>query len=89
MQSWNISELDDYDRRSCKGESPDIFYAPPFEEKENRDQRIKIARTICASCVIREECLNFALNTRQDDGIWGGLTFEERRSLQRTRRING
>jgi len=46
------------------------------------------AKAVCAACPVREECLEFALATRQGDGIWGGLTETERRR-QRRRREDG
>jgi WhiB family redox-sensing transcriptional regulator len=41
------------------------------------------AITVCAICPVREECLDFAIRTRQNDGIWGGRTEPERRRLRR------
>ncbi len=44
-----------------------------------------VAKAICASCPVREACLEFALITRQDDGVWGGLDENERRRARRRR----
>jgi WhiB family redox-sensing transcriptional regulator len=41
------------------------------------------AQEVCAGCPVRAECLEFALATRQHDGVWGGLTETERRRLRR------
>ncbi|WP_431999486.1 WhiB family transcriptional regulator [Streptomyces sioyaensis] len=41
------------------------------------------ARRICHQCVVREECLEFALRNNERYGIWGGLTQRERRDIQR------
>jgi len=38
------------------------------------------AKAVCASCLVRQPCLEFALATHQVHGVWGGLTEEERRS---------
>ena len=35
------------------------------------------AKAICATCPVREECLEYALETRPGDGVWGGLTSIE------------
>ena len=43
------------------------------------------AKAVCATCPVREACLQFALITRQDDGVWGGLDENERRRLRRRR----
>ena len=45
-----------------------------------RDRR---GEEVCVRCPVRKACLRFALTTRQDDGIWGGLTEGERRILRR------
>jgi hypothetical protein len=34
---------------------------------------------ICAGCPVRQQCLAFALDTRQNHGVWGGMSEEERR----------
>jgi WhiB family redox-sensing transcriptional regulator len=44
---------------------------------------IGAAKAICASCPVVEECLSYALETRQTDGIWGGQTPKERTKLRR------
>ena len=36
------------------------------------------AKALCAACPVRAECLEFALETGQVHGIWGGLTAQER-----------
>lgn len=40
------------------------------------------AKTICASCEVRPDCLEWALRHDEHDGIWGGLTAPERRRLR-------
>jgi WhiB family redox-sensing transcriptional regulator len=47
---------------------------------------IEEAKGVCATCLVRPECLKFALATPVV-GVWGGTTQEERRALSgRTRR---
>ncbi len=38
---------------------------------------------MCRACPVREDCLLFAFETKQVDGIWGGTTEDERRRLRR------
>jgi WhiB family redox-sensing transcriptional regulator len=38
---------------------------------------------------VRQACLDFAIDTRQHDGIWGGLTEIERRRVRRRRQAGG
>lgn len=49
------------------------------------DGGVEAAKAVCATCPVREACLEFALVTRQDDGVWGGLDENERRRLRRRR----
>jgi WhiB family redox-sensing transcriptional regulator len=64
---------------ACRGVDPDIFYPVSEEEAEE-------AKAICASCTVRETCLDFALSNRERDGVWGGATERERRRMVRQRR---
>ncbi len=43
------------------------------------------ALEVCASCPVRRACLEFALTTRQHDGVWGGTTETERKRIRRRR----
>jgi WhiB family redox-sensing transcriptional regulator len=38
---------------------------------------------VCAGCPARERCLEFAIVTNQEYGVWGGTSEEERRVLRR------
>lgn len=43
----------------------------------------RIAKSFCARCPVVEDCLAYAMDTRQDFGVWGGLSEEDRRNLRR------
>ncbi|MGH3294030.1 MAG: WhiB family transcriptional regulator [Trebonia sp.] len=43
------------------------------------------AKAACACCLVRRQCLAFALRTRQAYGIWGGMTEEERSQMRPAR----
>lgn len=43
--------------------------------------REKRAKEICTDCGVREACLEYALSIREQHGIWGGLTENERREM--------
>ena len=43
------------------------------------------AKTICQLCPVQDACLEWALEAREREGIWGGTTPDDRRRLQRTR----
>ena len=45
-----------------------------------------IAQRICATCPVASECLEYALESHVDHGIWGGCSERERRRILRERR---
>jgi WhiB family redox-sensing transcriptional regulator len=65
----------------CRGVDPEVFY-PVSDDDEDAEE----AKSICALCPVREACLEFALTTREKNGVWGGLTERERRRVLRRRR---
>jgi len=52
----------------------------PFSEDVQAIRRVK---EVCALCPVTEDCLAYAIETRQGDGVWGGLTPRERIYLRR------
>ncbi|MBJ7397261.1 MAG: WhiB family transcriptional regulator [Actinobacteria bacterium] len=64
---------------ACQGLNPDIFYP---DSEENCEQ----ALSICKTCEVRIACLNYALESREKQGVWGGASARERRKLLRTSR---
>jgi WhiB family redox-sensing transcriptional regulator len=64
-------------RAACaEGVDPEIFF-PERGQSANR------ARAICATCMVREACLEYALANREEYGIFGGTSAKERRKLAR------
>lgn len=47
---------------------------------------VEVARAICAGCPVREACLEYALDSRIDHGVWGGCSERERRRILKRRR---
>jgi WhiB family transcriptional regulator, redox-sensing transcriptional regulator len=68
----------------CKDEDPELFF--PVGTTGPAAAQIATAKTICMQCEVRTECLEWAMLTCQDAGVWGGLSEEERRALRRARR---
>lgn len=67
------------DHAACSG-YPDELFFPVGEVDESR---VEMALEICAGCKVTEECLEYALESNQRAGIWGGTTESERKSLRR------
>ncbi|MGI8633549.1 MAG: WhiB family transcriptional regulator [Solirubrobacterales bacterium] len=64
---------------ACRGLDPDIFYPASDEEAAE-------AKVVCRQCSVQETCLEYALQGREKDGVWGGATEKERRRILRQRR---
>jgi WhiB family redox-sensing transcriptional regulator len=45
--------------------------------------QIARAKEVCGQCPVNRDCLDYALETNQDSGIWGGTSEEDRRVLRR------
>jgi WhiB family redox-sensing transcriptional regulator len=45
--------------------------------------QISRAKDVCCECPVKVDCLDFAMETNQDTGIWGGTSEEERRQMRR------
>jgi len=68
---------------SCRDVDPDLFF--PIGTTGIAIEQVEAAKRICGGCAVREPCLEFALASNQDAGVWGGLTEDERRTLTRAR----
>lgn len=67
-------------RAACRSLDPDLFF--PVGTTGAALAQIEAAKAVCRGCPSRTECLEFALATNQEAGIWGGLSEEERRVLR-------
>ena len=67
---------------ACRDTDPDLFF--PVGQTGPAIAHIENAKAVCQTCDVRVECLEYALMTNQDAGIWGGLTEDERRPVSYT-----
>lgn len=67
---------------NCLGLDPDVFFP-------ERGASTREAKEVCRSCVVRAECLDFAVANGERFGIWGGLSERERRKVRRARISQG
>ncbi len=68
---------------ACRDEEPELFF--PIGNTGPALQQIDDAKRVCTTCDVQEACLNWAIESGQDAGVWGGLSEDERRSLKRRR----
>jgi WhiB family transcriptional regulator, redox-sensing transcriptional regulator len=78
-ERWN--ELDWRIDAVCRDLNPEIFF--PIGVTGGAIDQITAAKSHCASCPAKEQCLEFAVTTNQEYGVWGGTTEDERRVLRR------
>jgi hypothetical protein len=57
---------------------PQFFYPEDMPNPDQRALATKIAKKLCSSCPIIEQCFEYALETNQQHGIWGGTSPNER-----------
>lgn len=65
---------------ACLSENPELFF-PISGTGRGLLQAVR-AKAVCGGCPVRQRCLDYALDTRQAYGIWGGLGEEERVSVR-------
>ncbi|MGB5756677.1 MAG: WhiB family transcriptional regulator [Acidimicrobiales bacterium] len=65
---------------NCLGVDPDLFFP-------ERGASTREAKEVCRGCVVRPDCLEFALANGEKFGIWGGMSERERRRIRRQRAL--
>ena len=66
---------------ACRDADAELFF--PDDDFRSARVQVKMAKLICRGCPVSATCLNWALASGQEAGIWGGLTEGERRRLHR------
>ncbi len=61
-------------------------HEPPARFFPSDGVGVELARRICATCPVKEPCLEYALVNRIDHGVWGGCSERERRRILKRRR---
>jgi WhiB family redox-sensing transcriptional regulator len=64
---------------SCRNHPPEVFFP-------SDGVGVTIAQRICATCPVRQPCLEYALENRIDHGVWGATSERERRRILKARR---
>ncbi|MEW2075936.1 WhiB family transcriptional regulator [Streptomyces sp. NPDC012403] len=74
MDNWRA-------RAACRTEDPDLFF--PIGTSGPALMQTEQAKAVCRRCPVREQCLQWALDTGQSIGVWGGTSETERHALKR------
>ncbi|MEV0151199.1 MULTISPECIES: WhiB family transcriptional regulator [unclassified Nonomuraea] len=83
MNTAPITPLRWADRGACLDSDPEFFF--PFSWERLPAWHTACARRICLGCPVRVQCLTWAVETGEADGMWGGTTPVERRRIRATR----
>jgi WhiB family transcriptional regulator, redox-sensing transcriptional regulator len=67
-------------KANCMGVDPELFFP-------ERGASTREAKEVCRGCIVREDCLEYALANGEKFGIWGGLSERERRKVRRSRAL--
>ncbi|MEU3991881.1 WhiB family transcriptional regulator [Streptomyces platensis] len=65
----------------CREADPELFF--PVGNTGPALLQIEEAKAVCRRCPVMGQCLQWALESRQDTGVWGGMSEEERRAMRR------
>jgi len=69
------------DRAACLVVDPELFF--PIGNTGPALLQIEEAKAVCRRCEVVEPCLSWAMESRQEDGVWGGQSADERRAVKR------
>ena len=73
--------MDWRNRAACLDEEPELFF--PIGNTGLALPQIEEAKAVCSRCEVVEACLEWAIESGQDAGVWGGLSEDERAALKR------
>lgn len=62
---------------ACLNHDPEVFFAA--------GPGVEVAKQVCRTCPAVDECREWAIETRQNVGVWGATTERDRRKILRRR----
>ncbi len=66
---------------ACRDSDPELFF--PIGTTGPATDMIRQSVAICSACSMQEECLQYALETNQEAGVWGAYAEDDRRRLRK------
>lgn len=73
---WNMA--------ACLTADPELFF--PISSTGAGEAHLAKAKAVCSRCPIRQGCLDYAIDSHQAYGVWGGTSEDERRRMVTRRR---
>lgn len=68
-----------FSKAACKGKDTDFFYPEPGTIGYGK--AVTAAKAVCNLCVVKSNCLDYAIENDEAFGIWGGFLPKERRKI--------
>jgi WhiB family redox-sensing transcriptional regulator len=68
-------------RAACRDEDPELFFLDHGVRGPAKDQQIERAKAVCRRCPLVDACGRWALDTRQEYGVFGGMSEEDRQAI--------
>ncbi len=65
----------------CRDSDANLFF--PVGSTGPAIDQIEAAKAVCGQCAVQESCLQYALQSNQEAGVWGGYAEDERRRLRK------
>ena len=81
MSNEEFDLMDWRHKAVCRDEDPELFF--PVGNTGPALLQIDEAKAVCRTCEVMDTCLQWALESGQDAGVWGGMSEDERRALKR------
>ncbi len=70
-----------HESAACRDSEPSLFF--PVGTTGHALDQIAEAVAVCASCPVQEACLQYAFESNQESGVWGGYAEDDRRRLRK------
>lgn len=71
------------DQGACRDRDPDLMFPDGDEGSPAFERQAEQARAVCGWCPVRAQCAAHAIAVGEPDGMWGGLSPDERREARR------
>lgn len=68
-------------RAACRDEDPELFF--PIGNTGPALLQIEDAKDVCRRCDVADQCLQWSLEANINEGVWGGMSEDERRAVKR------
>jgi len=80
-----MSRIMDWELAACRDPDPELFF--PLTAHRPGSAQPAEGKAVCGGCPLQRGCLQWAMDTGQEAGVWGGTSEDERRAMRRAARI--